>query len=550
MADSKKQGQAIQRSELRRALSQLTPKQRIDALIDQPDAKAAIRGVPAEDLYLTIADVGLHDATEIVQLASPQQFRTFVDLAAWKKDRIDSHQVLTWLRAARGDDPEERLKKLHALDVELVESMLREFTRVYELEENPHVNPEGITIETAEGKYLVEITLEGIEQLAVRQMIQDLIAENPFEATRFFESLRWQVPSELEETAFQFRQARLSDLGFPAIDDAMALYTFVDPKTVARGVSSSGALVAPRERPDYLSAAFTGLSSQEQETLEEELRYLVNAALVADAAEPGDLDAIRRTTEQTRDYLSLGFEELTGGNPAEAAALVDRETLKKIFQVGFSLSLQVKFKADRLAKDGLFSVDGTTLFLPEEAAAIAALRRRRPLRALKVEGAEPVPFRSRRELAESSAQLDRAASQRTVFSSLLGGDEQSARAKLAVFGGPLSELGTERLFAAALAWAVLEGEAALRPLPPERLVELGQRLFEAEAPPRLRTAAIDRAVQAINHLAPGVPAEHVREMVERVLGKVNAELGAPFVKDGRVDPQFVQILPVQGQPLL
>ena len=59
--------------------------------------------LPAELLYTTIQDVGLADSTELVQLASPAQFRTFVDLAGWKRDRIEPHAVLTWLRAARGD---------------------------------------------------------------------------------------------------------------------------------------------------------------------------------------------------------------------------------------------------------------------------------------------------------------------------------------------------------------------------------------------------------------------------------------------------------------
>ncbi len=87
-----------------------------------------VRSLPAELLYTTIQEVGLADSTELVQLASPAQFRTFVDLGAWKRDRIEPHAVLTWLRAARGDESEEFLRKLHGMDLEMLEYMLREFT--------------------------------------------------------------------------------------------------------------------------------------------------------------------------------------------------------------------------------------------------------------------------------------------------------------------------------------------------------------------------------------------------------------------------------------
>ena len=51
---------------------------------------------------------------------------------------------------------------------------------------------------------------------------------------------------------------------------------------------------------------------------------------------------------------------------------------------------------------------------------LAALLRRRPLKALKVPGAEPVPFRSKRELHEAEQLLGRVRGQRAVFQALLG----------------------------------------------------------------------------------------------------------------------------------
>src|SRR5215213_7393609 len=85
--------------------------------------------------------------------------------------------------APRGDEPEDFLEKLRGMDAELLEYLLREFTVVHDLEENPDVNPEGVTMETPEGRYLLEFKEgEGAELAGLRNLLNDLIAENPFEA--------------------------------------------------------------------------------------------------------------------------------------------------------------------------------------------------------------------------------------------------------------------------------------------------------------------------------------------------------------------------------
>ncbi len=520
----------------------------MDALIESAEARTLVRSMPAEELYTTIQEVGLADATELVQLASPAQFRAFVDLGAWKRDRLEPHAVLTWLRAARGDEPEEFLRKLHGLDLEVLEYLLREFTAVHDLEENPDVNPEGVTLETPEGRYLVELKVEGVEQSALRAILNDLIAENPFESVRLMEATRWEIPSELEEAAYRFRAARLEDLGFPTLESAMRIFSRVDTGP-APARSTQTALAPAQGHVDYLDAASRALTEVERENLEDELRGVANAALVAELADPGDLEAVRRVGEMVRDYLSLGLEHLTGGEPSRAAEVVRDTQLERIFQVGFSLTLALKYRAERLVKAPLARLDDTLLVFPEEAAAVEALRLKRPRRALRVQGAEPVPFRSLREIASSEALLARAEAQVELFRGLLGRSETHARDVLARFGVALNMLGVERLFTAAVALAVLEGRVDPRPVPLGRTVELCERLFEGTAQaPRLRPSAAERARAT---LEPAVAAEaqpELRRLVDLTLERMLGELGPPYLQEGRLDPTLSVILPMEGTP--
>lgn len=554
MAEGNGQDKALARHNALRALARLPAKQRLDGLIDAPNSKDLVRATPAQDLYYAIAEVGLSDATDIVQLASPHQFRTFVDLGGWKRDRIDPHQVLTWIRAARGDEAEDLYAKLDGIDLEVLEFMLRSFITLHDLEENPDVNPEGVTFETPEGRYLIEFHVEGVELAAMRSLVQDLLARHPFEAVRMLEATRWELPSELEETAFRFRSARLEDLGFPALDQAAALFAYRDPDKVQwkrphrAGADADGAgLAATKQRVDYLGAALRALGDDEREIFEQELRSVANAALVGEVQDPGDLDAVRRVGEQSRDYLSLALEHLTQGDPTLAVECVRDLDARTLFQVGFSLTLKLKFRVDRLAKEPLALIGGAWLALFELPEALSALRRKRPFRTLKVEGAEPVPFRTRRELDESARLIDRALAHHSLLSALLGGTPQSASEKLARFGKPLEVLGADALFATAIAWAALEGRAHLGPIPSARAGGVFTALFEGtREAPALKSAAVARVMDTLLPLVDEPHRAEIRSAVDTILERLRAEAAPGWLAEGTVDAAVSELLPIDG----
>src|SRR6516162_9837657 len=88
---------------VRRALVEARGRRKTDLLLDAPDPLALVRAIPPEELYLALLDVGPEDAAEVVALASPEQFRHFVDLSAWPRSDEGPHpgQVVRWLRIAR-----------------------------------------------------------------------------------------------------------------------------------------------------------------------------------------------------------------------------------------------------------------------------------------------------------------------------------------------------------------------------------------------------------------------------------------------------------------
>ena len=535
----------LRRAELVRRLTELAPRHRIDAMMEEVDGRALVRSLPAEDVYSTIIDVGLPDSTEIVQLATPEQFRTFVDLAAWQRDRMDPLEVLHWLRAARGDDDEDFVKKLGSLDMEVQELVYKRLVISHDLEENPDVDTEGPTMEMPEGKYLLEFKIDGVDEAALRRLTYDLVTQNPFELGRFLEAVRWEAVTELEEAAYQFRRARLEDLGFPPLDESIKVFAWVDPDKVGIKGPPKSALAPVQGRVDYVAAAFQGLDPVERQNLEGEVRYLVNCVLVADGAEPGDPLAIKRLSEHARDYLDLGLEHYTGGDPTLATDVVRETTLRALFQCGFSLTLRLKRQVEKLVHEEGSRFGETWLALEEESASLAALLRRRPLKALKVPGAEPVPFRSRREVAEVEASLQRVRQQRAVFQSLLS---PSPAEIIARFGSTLAELTPQRLFAAVVARAEVDELVEVAPFPELKLTELCSRIFEEAGPAQLRASAGKRALATLQSKL-SLAGPELETMVQRVLTTFVADFGPAWIKDGRVHHEKIVALPITGQLL-
>ena len=86
-------------------------------------------------------------------------------------------------------------------------------------EEDPQPENPGMAFYTPDGRFLLEFAGSG-EYATVRQLIEDLYAQDVFGAGRLIESIRWELPTELEETARRWRDGRLRDAGVPGFDEA------------------------------------------------------------------------------------------------------------------------------------------------------------------------------------------------------------------------------------------------------------------------------------------------------------------------------------------
>ncbi len=353
---------AAQLLSIRTQLTAASGSRRLDLILGVPNPGALVRALPADELYFTIREIGLADAVELVQLASAEQFRAFIDLDAWRQGRFEPRRALPWLRAARAGAPRDsrlaaRLaRKMRALDREVVYLLLRDAVRIHDLRVNDDPDIVGDQAwKTSDGAYLVEFVVEGTEFVAIRGLLDDLEAEDPFLSSRLLGALAWELPSELEETALRWRQGRLADLGFPPLEEALSWYAR-PPSRPSEAPGQPGRVpgffLAPLGHQSLLARAAATLDAAERDALDLQLVTAGNAVLVADGIDPVDLEQVRAAVTGARAMVELGLERLSDGDEVRAAEALATTPVKRLFQEGFGRILELSWRAERLFKAG------------------------------------------------------------------------------------------------------------------------------------------------------------------------------------------------------
>lgn len=517
----------------RAALARLSGKRKLDQILDSSQPELLVRALPAEDLYFTIQEIGLVDAGALIQLASPEQFRAFVDLDVWKDYEADSEQLLLWLDLARGDDDDEYRRKLRGLDIELLEILLRGIVQIYDLEEDGEPGDvDGVIQNTPEGRFTLVYPTDGAEYTSARRLIDDLYTEDPFQAGRLLYSVRWELHSELTESALRWRNARLADLGFPSKEEAASLYAKVPlegplPPLGAPPDSEPGFFLAGLARDSLLDQALDQLGAEQKDELQLQLLTVLNSALIADGVDVADVDDVRDHAQVVRDTLSLGLEHLSGGDLGRASTLLGETAWKRIFQVGFTRTLEVKWRAERLVKTLPLRLSPGTL-LPDgpDGEILAALLLRRPR---FHDGRRTRAFASLEEVEVASEALVRVEAVATRLAAL--GLEPEAAGRFVVDAWDEAGLARVRfsdLFVTALTRVALGLSPAFGPLPTEKVEEAARLAFDGDG--RLLPSFVERALSWWD----GNPG-----FAKRALTRLEAEVGPQIATEGfALDPRF------------
>lgn len=541
------------------AVRRAKQKYRALELLERKDADQAMRALSEVDAYYAVKELGLVDTSWMLGLLEERQIQAILDLDVWHAGMLDRSDVLVWLEAFREAGPESLQKAARALDPEALAVLFARRLLIAlkpgedrsDEEEIPEWlidPPEEIEplAETPDGRFILaarprddDDKVDEEERKAIFRVIEGLYRDQDWE--RVAGILRMAMtdsPTELEEEALRFRNARIEDFGFAPFERAIEVYAPLDPSALGApaGPYPNTGLTLPAMHAGQLAdglfhQAMGGIEDREiVRRIEGDLLPLANEVLAADRVEPGALEEIRRVLLGMRGYLEVG---LTYGAEPErwiptATERLKTQPVRTIFRVGYGLALKLKSRALRLRKNERFIAS-----LPEDdRALLEGLTMRRPRVAGSVfsEG-DPndlLPF--------SAEAFDRIEPVLAELEGLLEAESLLPRAEEPVghVEPPPPERTIDVWLTTAAARALLTGAFAPEPLTVAELADLADRLPTTED----RRFDADKALSALPPL-PVAAQQAVCRRVERGLGAL-AEVLWPLVGNSEIDPRFVE----------
>lgn len=348
----------------------LRGKERMEAILSSQDPKALFQSLPEEEAYFTIKEIGEQDALSLLSLMSPAQCQFLLDLELWKGYELQVEKIEHWLPLLLACEGEAIERWLRSIDLDTLLLLLKKTIRVHlkgEGEWSPSQD-EAKAYFTLDGTYYIEVLSAYLHE-PIEHLLKS-VAHLDFNLyVKVLHQANWEIPAELEERTFHFREARLEDKGFPPMEEALSLYQYLNPKRLERMLEQKEIYLpglpnetVPPSFPMVLrdQSLFFSLCLRELEEgplvdrLKMELSYMANQVLVVEQPEEVSLSVLLGSLRKVGGFLSIGLEVLTEGDIRRAREYIERVPLKYIFQVGFGTALELKWRAERVWRESKF----------------------------------------------------------------------------------------------------------------------------------------------------------------------------------------------------
>lgn len=548
----------------------LPARQKRDLILSAPEAERLVQSFAPETLFYTLKEIGSADAGDLLSMAVPEQIRWLFDLDCWDKDQVNLNRMREWIEAMAEAGRRRMAEGLMALDLELVAMLMRQYVKVHRMAD-PQDSPDAPSNRFVQfdEHYLIEFIRHDPVQPLLLEFLEEVFECDYNYFTGLMEEIYWGVEAEIEEQAYQFRNSRLADHGFPDYYDAQAVFGYLNPahfeqlrREYVAPARDSLALeidLAPEMAPtlsgvgnSLFNAALTaGFAAQGMRELRSEMALVSNQVLVARSVDFGDLEAVRVAIGMTHDYINLALEHLSGG---ELAAAIDhlRDThVQLLFRLGVSLTIDLRKRAEAVIERFGFA-PGRTGEIPyldtPYREALSGFLRRQPSFFDGLERAGEISlrdFRAMRDIHLGYAMLDHLDAIPDLFQALLGLDITSVKFRAQVAG---HDIRLSQLILTALSREALDGRLLLEPIEPRRLGELHKAIMSKGGRPARLAASFRRIVEnAIARRLNQEVRDRTADFINSCLNMLEDEL-AELDTSRPIDPRFIRSLLLRREP--
>ncbi len=324
-----------------------------------PYPEALVKNLHPIELFFTLKASSLDLAVELLSYAKGSQVQFFFDLDAWYKDRIKPERALSWIILLFEAGEDTVLRWLRVADWDFLIALMQKFLKVYKkpddvdlLEAYDYLPPY-----TLDDVYFIEFKVEKVEYPFRRiiEIIREEMAETYFS---LLESIIGEIPLEVEERAYQFRNARLEDEGLFDYYSALDIYTPLHPRALKpiggmeakalEGEVSDPLFLVPvlSDRELLIHQALNSISDPQTLTrLKKEIAYLATKLIISDFVVVDSLREIEEGLKKLWSSLNLGLDSLVHGEAHLAKEYLINYHLEDIFRIGQTVLRELRRNA-------------------------------------------------------------------------------------------------------------------------------------------------------------------------------------------------------------
>lgn len=356
------------------------PRDKMEALLEAPNTSDAVQALDPIEFYDLYHAVGPSDAMVLLEYASSEQLQTCLDLDIWRGDQVSDDELSPWVEQMLTLPDEKFSEFLHDLDPELLALYLHRNVHLYMAEDkNDEVDiPEDESPNVAQSPdftYWIAYPEDTDKAELLRQLVDRLYAVLGIDkAWSALEGMHFEMESDLEETAYRFRTERLREYGFMPREEAAAIFANVDvTKEAARMREETNAelYVQPYPSTCKLEEALVALDQAEiadtffekvlarvadRESIKVQLLALAQQVATYDGYQPHETQGFEDSMKLAVANINIGLEFASEQDEETAVRLVTHISLKRLFSLGYSLTIELQRRAKILIKTGLLSI--------------------------------------------------------------------------------------------------------------------------------------------------------------------------------------------------
>jgi len=216
------------------------------------------------------------------------------------------------------------------------------------------------------------------------------VAAHPEVFYSLMEAVIWYPLTPTVEKAYQWRNSRISQRGIPDMEEAMGIYSQLDPESLNLKVPDPlnfqdaeiyqlppQYLLAHADLTSFLGRSISLVQDQNRlDAIHWELTCLANKAMVADREDPANLENRKKIIGKVLGYVNIGLELAAKGDSLKGKKLLERTWMQFLFQAGHHQLMSLKWQAEALLKEQGTFLD--LLFTAAEKEQMAALVYRFP----------------------------------------------------------------------------------------------------------------------------------------------------------------------------